>query len=79
MDGQVKKKRRVFINDRMTWVSSKRITIDDLKMGKTLQNGVWYIFDLDTGKVIFQSKNWTDCLKGVKDFITSNIKRGDQN
>jgi len=72
MNGQVDKKRNIIIGDKTLRVQSKRITINtnpEVKAGKVKLNDIWYIFDLDTGKVIYQGNNWTDCLNGVKKII----------
>lgn len=72
MDGQVQKKRKVIIGDKEMRLMSKRITINsdpEVKAGKVKVDDVWYIFDLDTGKVIYQGNNWADCLSGVKNII----------
>ena len=69
MNGQVNKKRNIIIGGNTIKVDSKRITIGDIKVGKTKIDNIWYIFDLDTGKVIYQGYKWNDCLSGVKEFI----------
>jgi hypothetical protein len=72
MDGQVDKKRKVIIGDKTLRVQSRRITINEnpsVKAGKVKLNDIWYIFDLETGKVMYQGNNWTDCLNGVKNII----------
>jgi len=72
MNGQVDKKRNIIIGDKTLRIQSKRITINtnpEVKAGKVKLNDIWYIFDLDTGKVIYQGSNWTDCLNGVKKII----------
>ena len=76
MNGQVDKKRNVIIGDKTIRVQSRRITINtnpEVKAGKVKLNDIWYIFDLNTGNVIYQGNNWTDCLNGVKKFITEYI------
>lgn len=72
MDGQVDKKRKVIIGDKTLRVQSRRITINEnpsVKAGKVKLNDIWYIFDLETGKIMYQGNNWTDCLNGVKNII----------
>lgn len=72
MDGQVQKKRKVIIGDKEMRLMSKRITINsvpEVKAGKVKVGDVWYIFDLDTGRVMYQGNNWPDCLNGVKSII----------
>ena len=76
MNGQVDKKRNIIIGDKTIRVQSRRITINtnpEVKAGKVKLNDIWYIFDLNTGNVIYQGNNWTDCLNGVKKFITDYI------
>jgi hypothetical protein len=76
MNGQVDKKRNIIIGDKTIRVQSRRITINidpEVKAGKVKLNNIWYIFDLNTGNVIYQGNNWTDCLNGVKKFITDYI------
>jgi hypothetical protein len=74
MDGQVNKKREIIIGDKTIKVQSKRITVENIKMGKVKIGNVWYIFDLQTGKVMSQGNNWTDCLNMIKVFINEHIK-----
>ncbi len=76
MNGQVDKKRKVFIGGKEMTLQSRRITINEnptVKAGKVKLNDIWYIFDLDTGKVIYQGNNWTDCLNGVKNIIKEHL------
>jgi hypothetical protein len=72
MKGQTNKRRKVIINGEMIYIQSKRITICEsplIMAGKVKVNDRWYIFDLDTGKVLFQGNNWNDCLNGTKELI----------
>lgn len=76
MTGQVNKKRNIVIGDKTLKVQSKRITLcvsPEIKAGKVKLNDIWYIFDLDTGKVMSQGNNWTDCLNKVKEMIKEYI------
>ena len=75
MNGQVNKKRDIIIGDKTIKVQSKRITVENVQMGKVKINDIWYIFDLETGKVMSQGNNWTDCLNRIKVFINEHIKR----
>ena len=74
MNGQVNKKRDIIIGDNTIKVDSKRITVDGYHVGKAKINDVWYIFDLDTGKVMYQGNNWMSCLNGLKGFIYDFLK-----
>ncbi len=74
MDGQVNKKREIIIGDKTIKVQSKRITVENIKMGEAKIGDVWFIFDLQTGKVMSQGNNWTDCLNMIKVFINEHIK-----
>jgi hypothetical protein len=78
MTGQVNKKRNIYLNGKWIKVDSKRITINttrpapnvpEIKGGKCKIGDVWYIFDLETGNVISQGNNWTDCLNTAKDMV----------
>ena len=69
MNGQVNKKRDIIIGDKTIKVQSKRITVENVQMGKVKINDIWYIFDLETGKVMSQGNNWTDCLNKAKDIV----------
>ena len=78
MEGQVNKKRNVYLNGQWIKVDSKRITINttrtspnvpEIKGGKCKIGDVWYIFDLETGNVISQGNNWTDCLNVAKTIV----------
>jgi hypothetical protein len=78
MIGQVNKKRNVYLNGKWIKVDSKRITINtsrptdnvpEIKGGKCKIDDVWYIFDLETGNIISQGNNWTDCLNKSKDIV----------
>jgi hypothetical protein len=75
MNGQSDKKRKIVIGDKTLRVQSKRITLcesPDIKVGKVKIGDVWYIFDLETGRVMFQGNNWNDCLTNAKEFIKKN-------
>jgi hypothetical protein len=72
MNGQVDKKRKVIIDGKELRLMTRRITINEtpsVTAGKVKFKDVWYIFDLETGKVMYQSEIWTDCLNGVKRLI----------
>mgnify|MGYP000256175528 CR=1 FL=1 len=76
MKGQVDKKRKVIINGKEMRLQSRRITLSidpEVKAGKVKLNDIWYIFDLESGKVIYQGNNWTDCLNGVKSIIKEHL------
>jgi hypothetical protein len=76
MEGQVDKKRKVIINGKEMRLQSRRITLSvdpEVKAGKVKLNDIWYIFDLESGKVIYQGNNWTDCLNGVKSIIKEHL------
>ncbi len=76
MKGQVDKKRKVIINGKEMHLQSRRITLSvdpEVKAGKVKLNDIWYIFDLESGKVIYQGNNWTDCLNGVKSIIKEHL------
>ena len=76
MTGQTDKKRNIVIDGITYRLQSRRITINSnpaVTAGKVKFKDVWYIFDLETGKVIYQGNTWTDCLNGVKDIITKHI------
>jgi hypothetical protein len=76
MEGQVDKKRKVIINGKEMRLQSRRITLSidpEVKAGKVKLNDIWYIFDLESGKVIYQGNNWTDCLNGVKNIINEHL------
>jgi hypothetical protein len=76
MEGQVDKKRKVIINGKEMRLQSRRITLSidpEVKAGKVKLNDIWYIFDLESGKVIYQGNNWTDCLNGVKNIIKEHL------
>jgi hypothetical protein len=78
MNGQVDKKRKVIIDGKELRLQTRRITINvepAIIAGKVKFNDVWYIFDLDTGRVISQADNWTDCLNWVKDVIKVNTNK----
>ena len=79
MTGQVNKKRNVYLNGQWIKVDSKRITINttrtapnvpEIKGGKCKIGDVWYIFDLETGNIISQGNNWTDCLNKAKSIVS---------
>lgn len=73
MNGQVDKKRKVIIDGKELRLMTRRITINEtpsVTAGKVKFKDVWYIFDLETGKVISQGNNWTDCLNQTKRIIT---------
>jgi hypothetical protein len=78
MTGQVNKKRNVFLNGNWVRVDSKRITINTTRPasnvpvvmgGKFKLNDIWYIFDLESGNIISQGNNWTDCLNRAKEIV----------
>ena len=74
MNGQVDKKRKVIIDGNEIRLQTRRITINTEPpaiAGKVKFKDVWYIFDLETGKVMYQGNNWTDCLNGVKNIINN--------
>jgi hypothetical protein len=74
MNGQVDKKRKVIIDGNEIRLQTRRITINTeppIIAGKVKFKDVWYIFDLDTGKVMYQGNNWTDCLNGAKNIINN--------
>lgn len=78
MTGQVNKKRDVFLNGKWIKVDSKRITINttrgnvpEVKGGKFKLNDVWYIFDLESGSIVSQGNNWTDCLNKAKSIVNT--------
>jgi hypothetical protein len=78
MNGQVDKKRKVIIDGNEIRLQTRRITINTeppIIAGKVKFKDVWYIFDLDTGRVISQADNWTDCLNWVKDVIKVNTNK----
>ena len=77
MTGQVDKKRNIIIGGITHRLQSRRINVKidskTITAGKVKFKDIWYIFDLETGKVIYQGNTWNDCLNGVKDIIDKHL------
>lgn len=72
MNKQRDKKRNIIIGNETLRVHSRRFKLFDspeITCGKVKLNEIWYIFDMDSGRVIYQGNKWNDCLNGAKEFV----------
>jgi hypothetical protein len=77
MNGQVDKKRYINIGGDKLRLQSKRITINGYpnvkNIAKVRFKDIWYIFNIETGEIIFQGETWTDVLNRTKDYLNNNL------